>query len=105
MGIVSDINLNFFPCRQMIGVALMFGIPYFGKNLTVEEKQRSKCNVPGSTTNIQAKDLTNGLIFMSAVLTVVVVLFVALFKADYKRMHAESEKIVNAGSTEQIDQT
>ena len=91
----------------MIGVVLMLGLPAMGRPLTAKEKERSVCNIAGSKSNIDAKDLSSALILVTAMLTVLVLVFVFTFKADYKRLNAETEakmarKFYN--STQELDQ-
>ena len=79
-----------------------------GRSLTAKEKERSACNIKGSTSKIEGKDLTNALILVSAVLLVLVLVFVFAFKADYKRLNAETEaKMAKTfyDDTQELDQT
>ena len=82
---------RYFHSRQLIGTFLMLGLPAMGRPLTAKEKEKSVCNIAGSQSIIQAKDLTNALILVSVMLTAIVLVFVFAFKADYKRLHAEIE--------------
>ena len=70
----------------------MLGMPAVGRPLTAKEKEKSACNVAGSVhAKIEAKDLSIPLIVVTALLFFFVLLFVFLFKADYKRLNAETE--------------
>ena len=82
----------------------MIGLPEFGRKLSVEESKNSKCNVPGSSTHVKAMDMTNALIFTAVGIQVIVLIFVFFFKADYKRLNAEMENIVNHVIDRKLDQ-
>eukprot|EP00112_Aurelia_sp_Birch-Aquarium-sp1_P006096 Seg1681.7 transcript_id=Seg1681.7/GoldUCD/mRNA.D3Y31 product="Solute carrier family 49 member A3" protein_id=Seg1681.7/GoldUCD/D3Y31 len=89
---------------QVIGVILMIGLPEFGGKLSAEEIKHSVCNVPGSPTHVKAMDMTNALIFTAVGMQVIVLIFVFFFKADYKRLHAEMEHIVNTLADSKLDE-
>ena len=72
-----------------------------GRSLTPEEKQRSRCDVEGTTsaTKVKAVDLGNAVLLGTVMTIAVVLFFVLMFRTDYRRLNAEREREKNSSQS------